>query len=79
MDKEEILRHASPEFQAQVRLEREMAAKERTANLERAHREQRAADLTRNVVMGLLYLLGAGVALAMVYSVVKLIKWAWYN
>ena len=79
MDKEEILRHASPEFQEQVRLEREMAAKEHALALERAHKEQRAADLAGNVLMGFLYVCAAVIALLMVYGVVKFIKWAWFN
>jgi hypothetical protein len=79
MDKDELLRQTSPEFQEQVKLERERAAKERTLDLERAHREQRLADLTGNVVMGLLYFLAAGLALLMVYGVVKFVKWAWYS
>ncbi|MGA2881989.1 MAG: hypothetical protein ABSG13_23805 [Bryobacteraceae bacterium] len=79
MDKDELLRQTSPEFQEQVKLKLERAAKERVLDLERAHQEQRRADLTGNVVMGFLYMLAAGVALLAAYGVVKFIKWAWYH
>jgi len=79
MDKDELLRQCSPEFQEQVKRESEVSAKEHLLQLERARDDQYWTELRAKGKAVLAWLLGVFVVLSMIYWAVKFIKWAWYH
>jgi hypothetical protein len=82
-EREEILRHASPEFQASIRNQETEEAAQQAAHhqeqVEAAIREQKKDDLFGNLVTAGLWLLILTIALALVYALTKFVKWAWYS
>jgi hypothetical protein len=79
MDQDELLRQCSPEFQEQVKREKEIAEKDRLLQLAQLRRSQERSEMRTNAKAVIGWLFGAGVVLSMIYWAIKFIKWAWYN
>lgn len=83
MDRDEILRACSPEFQAKVKRERDEIALRLAAQQEEQIQIARAKEQNEAFWETLLSIgawIGVGLLmLAVVYSFIKFVKWAWYN
>jgi hypothetical protein len=79
VDPDELLRSCSPEFQEQVKRDKESADKESKLRSEQEQRAKYWADIRSGLKALWEWMKGAAMVLGIVYVVVKFIKWAWYN